>query len=76
MYRFEFVNKEQRAPIKNSLIVIITEVQDILRDEFTFRFDFDVNIEINDDECNFTAKEIKTKLISAFNKVTPTYGYD
>ena len=76
MYHFEFVNKEQRAPIKNSLIAIITEVQDILRDEFTFRFDFDVNIEINDDECNFTAKEIKTKLIPAFNKVTPTYGYD
>lgn len=97
MNHFKFVSKKQRAPIKNALIAIITEVQDLLRDEFTFRFDFvgsekhnmvtcdpktnigfdfDVNIEINDDECNFTAKEIKTKLISAFNKVTCKYGYD
>lgn len=97
MYHFEFVSKEQRAPIKKDLIAIINEVQDLLRDEFTFRFDFvgsdkynivtydpktnigfdfDVNIEINDEECKYTAKEIKTKLIWAFNKATRKYGYD
>ena len=97
MYHFEFVSKKQRAPIKHDLISIITEVQNLLRNEFTFRFDFvgsdkhnmvtydpksnigfdfDVNIEVNDEECNFTAKEIKTKLILAFNKVAGKYGYD
>lgn len=97
MYHFEFVTENQRAPIKHDLIAIITEVQNLLGNEFTFRydfvgsdkynmvtydpktnigFDFDVNIEVNDAEHNFTAKEIKTKLISAFNKVIHKYGYD
>ncbi|MCH5264766.1 MAG: hypothetical protein J1F02_02625 [Lachnospiraceae bacterium] len=97
MYHFEFVSKKQRAPIKKQLISIILEVQNLLRDEFTFRFDFvgsdkynmvthdpktnigfdfDINIEVNNEECNFTAKEIKTKLILAFNQVVPKYGYD
>lgn len=97
MYHYEFVSKKQRAPVKHDLIAIITEVQDLLRNEFTFRFDFigsdkrnmvtydpktnigfdfDVNIEVNDVECNFTAKDIKTKLILAFNKVARKYGYD
>ena len=97
MYHFEFVSKKQCAPIKNDLITMIIEVQNLLRNEFTFRFDFvgsdnrnmvtydpktnigfdfDVNIEVNDGGRNFTAKEIKTKLISAFNKVTYKYRYD
>lgn len=97
MYHFEFVSKKQRSPIKKNLIAIITEVQDLIRDEFTFRFDFvgsdkrnmvtydpkanigfdfDINIEVNDENENFSAKEIKTKLINAFNKVARKYGYD
>lgn len=39
-------------------------------------FDFDVNIHVNDDECRFSAKEIKTKIRLALNKVAPHYGYD
>ena len=97
MYHYQFVSEKQLAPIKKDLIAIINEVQDLLRNEFTFRFDFvgsdmlnmvtydpktnigfdfDVNIEINDKKCKFTAEEIKTKLIWAFNKVTRKYGYD
>lgn len=97
MYHFEFVTENQRAPIKHDLIAIINEVQNLLENEFTFRFDFvgsdkynmvtydpktnigfdfDVNIEVNDAECIFTAKEIKPKLISAFNEVIRNYGYD
>ena len=97
MYHYEFVSKKQRAPIKKDLIAIINEVQDLLRNEFTFRFDFvgsdmlnmvtydpktnigfdfDVNIEINDEECKFTEEEIKTKLMLAFKKVIRKYGYD
>ena len=39
-------------------------------------FDFDVNIHVNDDECRFSAKEIKTKIRLALNKVAYRYGYD
>lgn len=39
-------------------------------------FDFDVNIYVNDDEENYTAKEIKNILMCAFNKYAWQYGYD
>ena len=39
-------------------------------------FDLDVNIYVNDDECRFSAKEIKTKIMLALNKVVHYYGYD
>ena len=32
-------------------------------------FDFDVDIHVNDDECEFSAKEIKTKVRLALNNV-------
>lgn len=38
-------------------------------------FDFDVNIYVNDD-CKFSAKEIKTKIMLAINKVVYRYEYD
>lgn len=97
MYNFEYVTKKQLSPVKKELIEIINSVQDQVRQDFTFRFDFvgsvkrnmvtydvgtnigydfDVNIQINDDECRFSAKEIKTKIMLALNKVTYHYGYD
>lgn len=39
-------------------------------------FDFDVDIHVNDDECRFSAKEIKTKIRLALDKVGYRYGYD
>lgn len=39
-------------------------------------FDFDVDIYVNDDDCRFSAKEIKTKIGLALNKVIHRYGYD
>ncbi|MCM1236005.1 MAG: hypothetical protein NC489_38440 [Ruminococcus flavefaciens] len=39
-------------------------------------YDFDVNIQVNDDECKFSAKEIKTKIRLALNKIAYCYGYD
>ncbi len=97
MYNFEFVSKKKRAPIKKDLIAILNQVQDIVRKDFTFRydfvgsdkrnmvtydfksnigFDFDVNIEVNDEDNSFSAKEIKIKLINALNKIARKYGYD
>lgn len=39
-------------------------------------FDFDVNLYVNDDECRYSPKEIKTKIRLAFNKVIYCHGYD
>lgn len=39
-------------------------------------YDFDVNIQLNDSSICYTAKEIKTKINLALNKVAPCFGYD
>ena len=40
MYHFEYVPESQTKPVKKELLEIIYAVQDLLRDKFTFRFDF------------------------------------
>lgn len=97
MYNFEYVTKKQLSPVKKELIEIINSVQDQVRQDFTFRFDFvgsvkrnivtydvgtnvgfdfDVNIQVNDDEHRFSAKEIKTKIKTALDKISVRFGYD
>lgn len=39
-------------------------------------FDFDVNIRVNDDDNKYTAKQIKTTLMNAFNKHNHLFQYD
>lgn len=39
-------------------------------------FDFDVNLEVNDDKQEYSPGEIKNILINAFNKVIRSHGYD
>lgn len=39
-------------------------------------FDFDVNIRVNNDDNKYTAKQIKTTLMNAFNKHTPLFQYN
>lgn len=39
-------------------------------------FDFDVNLQVNDNEGRFSAKDIRTKIRHALNKVVYHYGYD
>ncbi len=97
MHDFCYVSKKEAAPVKADLLDIIHEVQDIVRDKFTFQYefvgsssrnmitydtksnvgyDFDVNFEVNDDDCNFTPKEIRTIIRNAIDEVAPNYGYD
>lgn len=97
MHDYEYVPKEIALPIKNDIIELIKHVQNEIRDNFTFRFDFigsakrnmitcdfksnigfdfDVNIEVNDDDVNFTPKEIKHILMKAFDKYVYGYSYD
>lgn len=97
MYNFRYVSKKEASPVKNDLISLINEVQDCVRDYFTFQFtfvgsasrnmitydektnigfDFDVNIEVNDDDEEYSAKELRTIIRRAIDKVAHKYGYD
>ena len=53
---FEYVNKKEYQPIKNELIEMINNVQDKVRDKFTFRYDFvgssKRNMITRDSRCN------------------------
>ena len=96
MHDFHYVSKSTAQPIKAELYEILHEVQNLVRDYFTFQFtpvgsstrnmitrdaksnigfDFDINIEINDDEEKFSPKEIRTRLRNAIDRVAPRYGY-
>ena len=96
MYHFEYVPETQTKPVKKELLEIIHAVQDLLRDKFTFRFDFigssarnmitqdvrsnigfdfDVNIEVNDPEENYSADELRRLIRNALDRVAPRYGY-
>lgn len=96
MYNFQYVSKRDAAKVKNELLEIINEVQNLVRDYFTFQFyfigsssrnmitydpesnigfDFDVNLEVNDKNENYTPSEIKQRLIYAFNQAIRRYGY-
>lgn len=96
MHDFCYVARKSAAPLKAELIEIINQVQDLVREKFTFQytfvgsssrnmitydrnsnigFDFDVNIEVNDDEENYSASEIKNTIRLALDRITPRYGY-
>lgn len=96
MHDFRYVTKNEAKPIKEELYQILYEVQDLVRDNFTFKFtpvgsssrnmitydtksnigfDFDINIEVNDDEQDFEPKEIRTIIRNAIDRVAPRYGY-
>lgn len=96
MHDFKYVTKNEAKPIKEELYQILHEVQDLVRDNFTFNFypvgsckrnmitydaksnigfDFDINIEVNDEDENYSAKEIRDILRNAINRVAWKYGY-
>lgn len=96
MHDFCYVARKSAAPLKAELIEIINQVQDLVREKFTYQytfvgsssrnmitydrnsnigFDFDVNIEVNDDEENYSASEIKNTIRSALDRIAPRYGY-
>ena len=73
MNHFEYVSKSKYMPVKKELIKIINQVQDELREQFTFDY---INIEVNDFDEYYSAKELKEILINTFNQVIKlTYPY-
>lgn len=96
LHDFVYVSPKEYEPVKKELIKLIHEVQNYVRDEFTFKYcfvgsasrnmitrdqksnigyDFDVNIEVNDEDENYGPNEIRNILRNAFNNVAPRYGY-
>lgn len=96
MHDFIYVSKAEAKPVKKELIEIIHEVQDTVRNYFTFQFravgsssrnmitydrksnigfDFDFDLEINDDEENYTPAQIRHIIKNAIDQVAPRYGY-
>ena len=96
MYHFDYVSKKEAQPFRTKLIHIIHEVQNEVREQFTFQFsfigssrrnmitvdsktnkgfDFDVNIEVNDDEEEYTPKKLRNILRAAFDRVASSHGY-
>ena len=98
MHDFSYISKNdvKVKEIYKDIVDILNEVQDLIRDKFTFSFtpigsysrnmitydkksnigfDFDFNIEINDDDEKFSEGEIKKILINALNRVAIKYGY-
>ena len=96
MHDFRYVTKNEAKPVKEELYQLLYEVQDLVREHFTFKFtpigsssrnmitydaksnigfDFDINIEVNDDDQNFGPDEIRTKIRNAINCVACRYGY-
>ena len=97
MHDFRYVSKKKAAPVKADLLDLIHEVQDIVRDEFTFHyefvgsssrnmitydaksnigFDFDINLHVNDDNEDYTPKEIRSIIRNAINRIAISHGYD
>lgn len=97
MHDFQYVSKSEYQPRKNDIIELLHEVQNEVRDQFTFQFvfigstkrnmitrdmksnigfDFDVNIEVNDDDEEYSAADIRNILRPAFIRVMRNYGYN
>ena len=97
MYHFKYVPRIRYLNLKKQIIELIKEVQNQVRDKFTFQFefvgstkrnmitedvmsnkgfDFDVNLTVNDDDENYTPKEIRTILRIAITNVSRKYGYN
>lgn len=97
MKEFVYVTEREAKKVKKELIELINLVQDEVRNQFTFRYDFigsasrnmitydkngntgydfDVNLRVNDDEEEYSAKEIKDILRAGFDKHVKRFKYD
>lgn len=95
-FRYISKNDPKIKQAYQNLLDILHQVQDLVREKFTFKFtpvgsysrnmitydansnigfDFDFNIEVNDDEEDYTAQQIKDTLRNALNQVARRYGY-
>lgn len=62
-FRFDFIGSEPRDMITREI-------------NSNIGYDFDVNLRVNDEDENFSAKEIKKILMNGFNKYNRLFSYD
>lgn len=62
-FRFDFIGSASRNMITRD-------------NDSNVGYDFDVNIEVNDVDNNYSAKELKTKIMQGFNKHKNKFNYD
>lgn len=96
---FQYISKydgEIKERYQN-ILDFLHDVQDEVREYFTFRYDvvgsyernmitydlktnvgydFDFNIEVNDDDCDYGADEIKKIMMNAMRKMMLCYGFN
>ncbi len=96
MYHYVYVSRNKAKPFRDQLVELIHDVQNDIRDKFTFQFrfvgsssrnmitfdpttnkgfDFDVNLEINDYEENYSPMKINDILFHSISKNMLPYGY-
>lgn len=96
MADYRYVPRAETKEAHDEIVSIIREVQDYVREAFTFQYkfigsyplnmvtydadsnvgyDFDVNLDINDPNEDYTPLEIRTKIFEALQKIAPKYGY-
>lgn len=95
-FRYISKNDPKVTQAYQDLLEILCQVQNLVREKFTFQFtpvgsyprnmitfdakskvgfDLDFNIEVNDDEENYTAQQIKDILRNALDRIAGRYGY-
>ena len=62
-FRFDFVGSVERNMVTQDL-------------DSNVGYDFDVNISVNDEDENYSAKQIKEIIIEGLKKIVKKYGYD
>ena len=57
MYHYEYVSKKIAKPYREEFLDIIHEIQDLLRDRFTFKYKFVGSSSRNMITCDFTTNK-------------------
>ena len=70
MNNFKYVSKRQLSPVKQELIQIIKSVQDEIRKDFTFRFDF-----VGSVKRNMVTYDVKPNILMSIYRLMMMNAY-
>ena len=70
MNNFKYVSKRQLSPVKQELIQIIKSVQDEIRKDFTFRFDF-----VGSVKRNMVTYDVKSNILMSIYRLMMMSAY-
>ena len=70
MNNFKYESKRQLSPVKQELIQIIKSVQDEIRKDFTFRFDF-----VGSVKRNMVTYDVKSNILMSIYRLMMMNAY-